>query len=81
MLNACKAFLVVSGQGGRVTRADYSFTVKYFFFPLLVFGQFVSSDFWGWYGNLAACPGFLEFISSRVGSLCFCGLVFRPFEG
>jgi hypothetical protein len=24
---------------------------------------------------------FLGFISSRVGSLCFCGLVFRPFEG
>jgi hypothetical protein len=69
---------------GRETRADYSFTVKwvsFFFLSLLVFGQFVSSDFLDGTETWQRARAFLGFISARVGSLSFHGLVFRPFGG
>jgi hypothetical protein len=52
-----------------------------FFLSPLVFGQFVSSDFLDGTETWQRARAFLGFISARVGSLSFHGLVFRPFGG
>lgn len=85
MLNACKAFLVVSSQGGRETRADYSFTLKwgFFFFFFLSIGLWANlfRAIFGMARNPGSVTRFFDLNLFSCRFLCFCGLVFRPFGG